>query len=154
MSRNRFVDDILDLCDEQGFRHVLLAGKTGVRVFPKATDHQPLTLYFHSSGNGHEAANMKAAVRRIGVRFPEDIERSKREQKRMVTMVDDNKKIASPITLGGFVAPAKVANPFDAMRAKLNVALTALGELEVSINDAEREAKEMQELKALMRKVL
>lgn len=81
MSRNRLIDDILDLCDEQGFRHELLMAKSGVRVFPKTPDKHPVTLYFASSGNGHEADNQKAMMRRIGLRFPIDDERERRKTK-------------------------------------------------------------------------
>lgn len=50
--------------------------------------------------------------------------------------------------------PYAAPDAFSLMRAKLNLALTALGELEIAINSAETEAREMQELKALMRKML
>jgi hypothetical protein len=50
--------------------------------------------------------------------------------------------------------PYEAPDPFSLMRGKLNLALTALGELEIAINTAEAEARGMQELRALMRKML
>jgi hypothetical protein len=35
MARNKLIDDILDLCDEQHFRYEKTMGGSGVKVFPK-----------------------------------------------------------------------------------------------------------------------
>jgi hypothetical protein len=51
-------------------------------------------------------------------------------------------------------APPEKVNAFALMRQKLNLAISVLSELEMAISNAEIEAREMQELKALMRKVL
>ena len=155
--RNRMVDDILDLCDDQGIRHEMLAGRTGVRVFPKLAGSPPAILYFNSPENGHEAENQKARMRRIGLRFPIDEERARvraTKQKDIAMAVNEAKSNGGAKPVEPWVTPPALivhANPFTVMREKVNAALTALSELEASIDAAEAAQKPLTALRDLLR---
>jgi hypothetical protein len=137
----RWIQDFIDLAEEQGFRVLPLTGRgsQGVRVMPKLppgdTQSQslnPVILYTHC--NDQERDNKRAALRRIGVVFPED--RSKQ--------VSQTEEHAQP-------KPAR--DPIAIARNLIDRISSDLSELEGVVTEIAQERGAIANLKATLRQL-
>ena len=174
MSRNHFIDDVLDLCDEQGFKHERLMAGTGIKVYPKNVTKPAVVMYYHMGGR--EPENKTALLRRIGLRFPIDDERDRRKLKSgKIAMVESTKSngyvngasvtsvAKTESNLSKFLKERQTQDPpnaFAAVRVKYTKTLTcidqlstALLELGESLDKAETEQKQFLALRDLLRQV-
>lgn len=150
---NRHVQDLLDLCEEQGFRYDYIKDHSAVRIYPKVTGGKPAVLYL-AAKDPQAQMNQTADVRRLGVKFPGDDERArqklKKEQPMREIKVDDyDKAIAS----GSLTIPPTPPPPdvFAVIRSKLDAIVTFVSEVEALVSTVEKDQEKMQQLKALMR---
>lgn len=145
-----FVADVLDLCEEQGFRTVRLAGRDGYKVFPRDLNKPAVMVYADSWGERGQM-NTRSALKRAGLLFPDQFARGARVQPKAQVMAVNGNGHASN---GQHAVVATVyVNPFDNARAKINAAMNALSELEEALNLIEQQTKPLQALRDVLRQV-
>jgi hypothetical protein len=68
-------DQVARLCEDQGF--VVRNTADGVRVFPQDKAFAPYAFHRSSCNDANNRAyeNLRSGLRKIGVKFPEDLER-------------------------------------------------------------------------------
>lgn len=146
MSRNHWVRDVIELCEEQGFAVVNLIGGTGVRVMPKNLTAPPVVLYRNAAE--HDYQNKRAELRRIGVRFPDEHHKPKR---------DHGEPMAANPTTGRLDTKPAEETPIDhyaVARQKINAAVDALSDAAAAIDAIEASNKGLSALKAQLKAAL
>jgi hypothetical protein len=143
-SDRRWLSEMVELCEEQGFVVVELIGGTGVRVMSKTAGQQPAILYAHSRSY-NERLNREAQLKRLGVKLPSNHTPKKVQVEQ--TGVSMDFKSTVPTVVHG----APPANKFDAVRQKINAALDALADADKALTDLQAEHAKLQALKDLLK---
>lgn len=122
-----FVNDILDLADEQGW--VFRKKDDGWLLFPPRGEAQ----FLRDPGNeSHTQRNIRYRLFKAGLKFPEE-----------KSMTEPPKQIPVP--------SAPVVSVFTQARQKINAAVNLLSEAEQLINKAEADNQQLQKLRELLK---
>lgn len=155
-------DQITRLCEDQGF--IVRNTVDGAKVLSQDRSVPP--YHFHRSlcgdnqNRGYE--NARSALRRIGVKFPEDVERERhrpRSAEPVITTESPKEITAMPPThINGNanatperVMPAADLPPIQRAKVALGKAMDALAELEQALNAVETDQAKVQRLRDAMR---
>ena len=147
--RYRWMDDVLDLVDEQQFRHEKLSDGHSFKVFPKGPG-LPIVMVRASSAP-YAYKNVHAHLRRIGVEIPHRSQKAKPENR---PMRPNTQSPPPPATNGHDTSPPKPVNNFEAVRAKIDQALDCLAEASEMLSELEKGAAKMNQLRELLREAL
>lgn len=157
MARNHLVEDILDLCDEQGFRYTKLSAGNGVKVFPRDVNMPAAVFYFTTSENSpSREANLRALARRIGIKFPIDAARSRvRDKPKETIKVQQPPKPNADQPKKEDAAPkVTLEQRFNHCRAMIEGAVEALSDLETELRKIEEGIKPLQQLHTILRQAV
>lgn len=122
-----FVNDILDLAEEQGWVH--RRKDDGYLLFPPVGESQ----FFRDPGNqSHTQRNILYRLRKAGLKFPEE------------------HPVANPIPAAP-PPPVVLVSVFTQARQKINQAVTLLAEAEQLINKAEEDSQKLQKLREMLK---
>jgi hypothetical protein len=125
-----FVNDILDLAEEQGW--IYRKKDDGYLVFPPRGEPQ----FIRDPGNeSHTQRNIRYRLFKAGLKFP--------EEKSVTEPPYPPKQIPVP--------PAPVVSVFTQARQKINAAVNLLSEAEQLINKAEADNQQLQKLRELLK---
>lgn len=170
-------DQVARLCEDQGF--IVRNTTDGVRVFPQDKSLTPYSFHRSSCNDSNNRAyeNLRSGLRKIGVKFPEDLERQRHQDRRAaVAIVEEALARATeqqPATAGaphqnneheetdmGVTTTAEIRaqvaaivppNPIARAKAALANLVNAAAELEQALEAVEADQAKVQRLREAMR---
>lgn len=136
MSGQSDVLDIIEACEEQGFRVRALQRQGGWQIFPKTSTERIVTIHNgRSQINAAKLLNIRSALRKIGVVF----ESSNRKPKEPTVAVNER-----PPLLVGKIVPVLPASPATPPQAKPSIKV-AQERLRVAVENLELACLELKE---------
>jgi len=142
--------EFVRLAMDQGFAVTELAGGTGVRIHAKDGSPRSHCVY---TGSSHSRAfeNTKAALKRLGIKFPEDENRKKAQVCEFKQPTEARSEMMEPKKITPVQVAASSLPPMDAAKKAISDAMNALAALEQALTRIEDESKKFQVLKDAMR---
>lgn len=142
--------ELVRLAMDQGFTVTELAGGTGVRIHAKDGTPRSHCVYTGSSGS-RSFENTRAALKRLGIKFPEDQNRKKAQVYEFKQSTEARSETMEPKKITPVPVAASSLPPLDAAKKAIGDAMNALAALEQALTRIEDESKKLQVLRDAMR---